>query len=144
MEKNVLIRVSSLLIPENGAPGDTFEGMVPGEYYLRNGRHYLRYEEEMEGFSVPVKNLICLEPDGMDVKKSGLIFSHMHFAEGESMASPYKTPLGIIQMEFHTTAYLFEMSEDRLLAQASYALSMEDAHVADCTIMIEAREQQSS
>ena len=142
MEKNVLIRVSSLQIPDNGAPGDTFEVMVPGEYFFRGGKHYLRYEEEMEGFSEPVKNLIRMDTEGMDVKKTGLIFSDMHFFPGESMSGPYKTPLGIIRMEFHTTAYLFEIEEDHLLAQASYGLSMDNAHVADCTVRIEARERQ--
>ena len=144
MQKNVLIRVSSLQIPDNGAPGDTFEVMVPGEYFFRGGKHYLRYEEEMEGFSEPVRNLIKMDSEGMDVKKSGLIFSDMHFFPGESRSGPYKTPLGIIRMEFHTTAYLFELEEDHLLAQASYGLSMDNAHVADCTVMIEARERQES
>ena len=96
----------------------------------------------MEGFSKPVKNLIRMDQEEMDVKKTGLIFSHMHFVQGEKTISPYKTPMGIIQMAFHTKTYILESDEDHLLARASYGLSMEDAHVADCTIMIEAVEQQ--
>ena len=49
MTKDVIIGISGLQFTgESGA--DSLEMIAPGEYFLRNGRHYVKYEEVIEGF----------------------------------------------------------------------------------------------
>ena len=50
MTKDVIIGISGLQFTgESGA--DSLEMIAPGEYFLRNGRHYVKYEEVIEGFA---------------------------------------------------------------------------------------------
>ena len=45
MEKEVLIHVKGLTYDGHTRSDEPIEIVVPGEYYFRNGSHYLRYEE---------------------------------------------------------------------------------------------------
>ena len=45
MEKEVLIHVKGLHMLDTQDGEEPIEIVVPGEYYFRNGSHYLRYEE---------------------------------------------------------------------------------------------------
>ena len=47
---------------------EPLEIVVPGQYYFRNGSHYLRYEEIMEDFAEPTVNYIKISPKGMEVR----------------------------------------------------------------------------
>ena len=48
MEKEVLIHVKGLHMMDTPEGDEPIEIVVPGEYYFRNGSHYLRYEEILE------------------------------------------------------------------------------------------------
>jgi len=48
------------------------EMIVRGDYYQKNGKHYILYEEMMEGFTGKVKNVIKISPSGMDIIKKGI------------------------------------------------------------------------
>ena len=43
---------------------EPLEIVVPGQYYFRNGSHYLRYEEVMEDFAEPTVNYIKISREG--------------------------------------------------------------------------------
>ena len=68
MTKEVLISVQGLQIVDNEVEEaasdeelDRIETICPGEYYYRNDAHFLLYEEIVEGFPEPVKNMIKLK-----------------------------------------------------------------------------------
>ena len=48
MEKEVLIHVRGLQMMETDDSQEPIEIVVPGQYYFRNGSHYLRYEEMLD------------------------------------------------------------------------------------------------
>ena len=58
---------------------EPIEIVVPGQYYFRNGNHYLRYEEILAENSEPTVNYIKISPTGMEVRKKGLVNMHMVF-----------------------------------------------------------------
>ena len=47
MDKEVLIHVRGLQTMDADGEQEPLEIVVPGQYYFRNGSHYLRYEEVM-------------------------------------------------------------------------------------------------
>lgn len=67
--------------PEGDEP---IELVVPGEYYFRNGSHYLRYEEMMEDHGDTTINYIKISPKGMEVRKKGQVNTHMVFDAGQT------------------------------------------------------------
>ena len=48
MDKEVLIHVRGLQTMDADGEQEPLEIVVPGQYYFRNGSHYLRYEEILE------------------------------------------------------------------------------------------------
>ena len=53
MKKDVLIRVRGLQMMDTEDEQEPLEIVVPGQYYYRNGSHYLRYEEMMDDTAQP-------------------------------------------------------------------------------------------
>ena len=63
MTKDVLVTISGLqFIPEGTEPPEPVEVTCPGTYYKKNGKHYVMYEEIIDGFSEVTKNTLKLHP----------------------------------------------------------------------------------
>ena len=58
MKKDVLIHVRGLQMMDPEEEQEPIEIVVPGQYYYRNGSHYLRYEEMMDDTAEPTVNYI--------------------------------------------------------------------------------------
>lgn len=137
MDKNVLIHVRGLQLMDADSGQEPLEIVVPGEYYFRNGSHYLRYEELMEDFSEPTINYIKMAPEGMELRKKGLVNVHMVFEQGKKNMTYYTTPFGTIQMGIAATNLALDESKDALNMKVDYALDMNEEHIADCYLSIQ-------
>ena len=103
MDKEVLIHVRGLQTMDADGEQEPLEIVVPGQYYFRNGSHYLRYEEVMEDFAEPTINYIKISPKGMEVRKKGVVNVHMVFEQGKKNMTYYTTPYGTIEMGIAAT-----------------------------------------
>ena len=119
MQKEVLIHVRGLQMMDSQGDQEPIEIVVPGQYYFRNGSHYLRYEELLDETAEPTINYIKMSEKGLEVSKKGLVNVHMVFEQGKKNMTYYTTPYGTLQME------------------ADYALDMNEEHVADCYLAIQ-------
>lgn len=143
MEKEVLIHVRGLQMIDNQGEQEPIEIVVPGEYYYRNGSHYLKYEEIMDETASPTINYIKMSPKGMEVRKKGLVNVHMVFEQGKKNMTYYTTPFGTLQMGIAATAMELHESESGLDMKVDYALDMNEEHVADCYLAIQAQPKNS-
>lgn len=142
MNKDVLIHVRGLqMVGEEG--GEPVEIVVPGEYYFRNGSHYLRYEELFEDFQKPTINYIKISSKGMEVRKKGVVNTHMVFEQGKKTMTYYTTPIGTIQMGISATSLSLQEKEDGLAMQVEYALDMNERFAADCYLVVQVQEKTS-
>lgn len=139
MDKEVLIHVRGLHMMEEDGEQEPVEIVVPGEYYFRNGSHYLRYEEILEDFAEPTINYIKISPKGMEVRKKGIVNVHMVFEQGKKNMTYYTTPYGTIEMGIAATNMNLEENESGLNMKVDYALDMNQEHVADCCLAIQAQ-----
>lgn len=143
MNKEVLIHVRGLQMMEMAGEEEPIEIVVPGDYYFRNGSHYLRYEERFEEFSEPTINYIKISEKGMEVRKKGLINVHMVFEQGKKNTSYYSTPFGTIQMGIAATGMKMKEENDSIFMKVDYALDMNEEYVADCFLTVQAQEKNS-
>lgn len=143
MEKEVLIHVRGLQLMDPQGEDEPIEIVVPGEYYYRNGSHYLKYEERMEDFREPTINYIKMSERGMEVRKKGLINVHMVFQQGKKNMTYYSTPYGTIQMGIAATNLELKEEDDFLDMKVDYSLDMNEEHVADCYLSVKATEKGS-
>ena len=115
---------------------DVIELMVGGQYYFRNGTHYLLYEEAMEGFKETTQNLVKFRGGFMEVRKKGTVQVTMTFEQGKKNISMYKTPFGMIEMEFETKQVRIEGAGAGMEICAEYVLGMAGNPIADCKMQM--------
>lgn len=137
MEKEVLIHIKGVHTMDNGNGDEPVELVVPGEYYFRNGSHYLRYEEILDDSLSPTLNYVKFSPRGMEVRKKGPVDTHMVFEQGKHNTALYTTPFGTIQMGISATSLKLLEAPHSITMEVDYALDMEEGHhVSDCTLSI--------
>ena len=68
MTKDVLITISGIQTID-GEVNDPIETVTPGEYYFRNGKHYILYDEVQEGVPGVTKCMIKIGEDAVDVSE---------------------------------------------------------------------------
>ena len=139
MQKEVLIHVRGLQMMDAQGDQEPIEIVVPGQYYFRNGSHYLRYEEILDESSEPTVNYIKMSERGLEVSKKGLVNVHMVFEQGKKNMTYYTTPYGTIEMGIAATNMNLKEDESGLNMKVDYALDMNQEHVADCCLAIQAQ-----
>ena len=144
MNKDVLRHVRGLQMMETDDAQEPIEIVVPGQYYFRNGSHYLRYEEMLDDTAETTVNYIKMSPNGVEVRKQGQVNVHMVFEEGKKNKTFYNTPYGTLQMGISATGLELKESEDGIQMKVDYALDMNEEHVADCYLTVQAQSKDSA
>jgi len=135
MTKDVIVGISGLQFTSE-ENSESLEMISPGEYFYKNGKHYVKYEEVVEGFSETNKNLIKIAPDKVEVTKRGLTNINMIFEENRKNVSLYQTPFGDLMIGIDGESITIKESENRIEVEAKYRLDMNYEHVSDCIIQI--------
>lgn len=137
MTKDVLITIrgSQLMNGEN----DDIEMIVKGTYYQKNRKHYLIYEEVLDGFKGVVKNVIKIQPDSVDIIKTGVTNVHMTFERNKKHLTCYATPLGGMMIGLNTREISVAEEEEEIAIRIQYSLDINYEHVSDCSIAVDVR-----
>ena len=125
MEKEVLIHVKGLHMMDTPEGDEPIEIVVPGEYYFRNGSHTVNY--------------IKISSRGMEVRKKGQVNTHMVFEQGKRNMAFYTTPFGTLEMGISATNLELEESDGQIAMKVNYSLDLNQEHVADCCLDIQAQ-----
>lgn len=141
MTKDVLITISGLHYEENIAAGEEetepIEVISPAVYYFKNGKHYILYEEPVEGMTEIIRNKIKIKEDGfLEVIKSGAASTHMIFEKDKLNVTQYETPYGSIIVGTHTKEFDVNVAENQIDVYVRYALDVSGDKIADCEIRV--------
>lgn len=146
MTQEVLVTISGLhlMAETEPEPGEPIEVVTPAKYYYKNGKHYIIYDEAMEGFSEPVKNKVKVTGDScLEIRKSGLTTAHMVFENGKSHVTYYETPFGKLHTEMYTRRLEIREAEDRLDIEVDYRLDVNGEPTADCRIIMNIKSKEA-
>lgn len=135
MTKDVLISISGMQISD-GDSGDV-ELITTGSYYKKNGKHYVVYDEVLEGNEGVVKNTIKIHPDRLDIIRRGSASVHMTFQQDRKNLSCYATPFGDMMVGIQTNQVVVKEDEDSLKVQVEYSLDLNYQHVSECNIVMD-------
>ncbi len=139
MTKNILLKISGLQFSaDNNDPNEPepVEIIAPGEYYFKNGKHYIMYDEFMEGFDSVTKNVLKLKEDSLEITKRGSSNVHMVFEKDKKNMTCYTTPFGSLMMGIDAHSISIQETEGEIHAEIEYALDVNYEHLADCTIQL--------
>ena len=131
MNKEVIINISGLQL--DAGREEPIELMTTGDYYLKNGKHYVIYDELTDDSQV-VKNRLKISPKVVEVTKKGASSSHMVFERGKENLTYYDTPFGSLLLGINTSKIDLEEKEDSMALHIDYGLSINSDHVSDCSI----------
>ncbi len=140
MTKDVLVSISGLHMDMNAQipepdTDDVIEVVTPATYYLKNGKHYIIYDEVIEGVSDTIKNKIKIsETDSLEIMKSGLSNTHMIFEKNKKNLTYYKTPYGQMLVGVNTRNMEIEVSDEKIKVQVDYELDVNHEPLANCKI----------
>lgn len=142
MTKDVLVSISGKHIDIMNDPAkgyetgdDEIEVVTPANYYCRNGKHYIIYDEVLEGMAGTVRNKIKITgTDAVETMKSGLSSSHMVFEKNKKNLTYYKTPYGQMLVGVNTRNMEIRVEDDKIGVQVDYELDVNHEPLADCKI----------
>ena len=144
MTKDVLLSISGLHQDVTGieAHGDEpgnepIEVIAPANYYEKNGKHYVIYDELVEGIPGTIKNKVRIMDDRkVEIIKSGITNTHMVFEKDKINMTQYETPYGEMMIGVFTKDIQFEEQDEKITVHVNYALDINGDPVADCNIDI--------
>lgn len=142
MTKDVLVSISGkhIDIMEDPVEGyetgdDAIEVVTPASYYCRNGKHYIIYDEVLEGMGGTIKNKIKITGnDSVEIMKSGVSNSHMIFEKNKKNLTYYRTPYGQMLIGVNTKNMEIDVRDDKINVQVDYELDVNHEPLADCKI----------
>ena len=135
MTKDVMLSIRGLQF-DNGPDSEEIETIQWGQYYKKNGTHYVIYDELMEGFKEPVRNTIKFKEHEMNLTKHGLLNVYMVFEENRKNMTNYRTPYGTLLIGLDTSKVSFTEQEEEIRLNVEYTLDVNYEYLADCKIEI--------
>lgn len=147
MTKDVIVSVSGLQFDVNDVEneeGQLIEVLNNGTYYLKDGKHYVFFEEVSEGIAEVTKTQIRMKgTEHVEVIKKGVSNTHMIFDKGQKNRSYYETPFGQLNLGLFTKEILFKECEDNINVEVEYALDVNYEPIAECRITIDIKPRNS-
>ena len=142
MTKDVLVSISGKHIDIMNDPvegyetgDDAIEVVMPANYYCRNGKHYILYDEVLEGMAGTIKNKIKITgTDSVEIIKTGVSSSHMVFEKNKKNLTYYRTPYGQMLVGVNTKKMEIDVKDDKIDVQVDYELDVNHEPLADCKI----------
>ena len=139
MTKDVLINISGLQVDVNEMENndEPIETISTGNYFFKNGKHYLLFEEVSEGVPGVTKTQIKIKgEDSLEVLKRGVSNAPMIFDTKRKNRSYYETPYGQLNLGIFTRNIKIDEKEDNINIKVEYALDVNYEPLAECTIRI--------
>lgn len=139
MTKDVLVSISGMHMDVMAEPAremqDAIEIVIPGSYYWRSGKHYIVYDQAIEGSAEKIRNTIKITGTGsMEIIKSGMTSAHMVFEEGRRNYTYYRTPYGQMLVGVNTKKMDVSVEDETIKICVDYELDINHEPLADCEI----------
>lgn len=137
MTKNVMVHIRGM---QADMDGEAIEMICPGTYYYKEGRHYVFYEENQEGFTGVSKCQLRLQDETcLEVIKKGLSNMHMILDAGKKTSTIYSTPYGQFSLEINTKSLVICETEQELDICAEYHMEADGSLLTSSEIEIHIR-----
>ena len=139
MTKDVLVSISGMHMDVvsgmTDADNEPIEVVTPASYYCKNGKHYVIYEEVVEGTPGTIKNKIKITgTDSVEIMKTGISNAHMVFEKNKKNLTYYQTPYGQMLVGVNTRNMEINVTDDNIGVLVDYELDINHEPLADCKI----------
>lgn len=133
MTKEIILTISGLHTNE-GETGDPIEVITPAQYFLKNGKHYVLFNEVMEGVDGEIKSTLKLTEDRVELIRNGAATARMVFEENQEHHTIYQTPLGPLSLSLYTDRIAAKLEEEQMNVEIEYSLKAQGAVISESTL----------
>lgn len=133
MTKDIILTISGLHATD-GEKDEPVEVISPGQYFQKNGKHYVLFEEVMEGLEGVIKSTIKFTEDSVELFRSGAASTRMVFQKDREHQMIYQTPMGPLSMSVYTDQLLTEIGEEQVNLTIDYSLKTEGVVITESTV----------
>lgn len=143
MTKDVILSICGFQFDTGG--DEPVEVITGADYFFKNGKHYVLYDDMMPESGEEVKNIIKLASNCVEVIRKGAQSTHMVFEMNKKNMTYYATPFGQFLIGIHTTNIDYHEDDLNIEAKINYALEVNENHLSDCeiTVNIKSKEDKS-
>ncbi|MDO5154501.1 MAG: DUF1934 domain-containing protein [Eubacteriales bacterium] len=131
MTKDVLVQISGMQVD---VENEAIELLVPGNYYMKNDKHYVLFEEQPDDQGPVTKNIVKFNDDFFELTKKGGNNSYLRFDRDKTNSSIYQTPVGPIQLDVATHEFHIQETDDEITVQVKYGLDINYQFISNCEV----------
>lgn len=143
MTREILLSVKGMhneFGADRGNQDEPIEIVTSADYFNKNGKHYIIYEEIYEGAGYTSKNKVKIANENLvEIKKNGYTTSNMIFEKGKETITRYETPMGVVFFEVYTSDIILKEMDEGLDLKLVYTMSVEGEPIAQCEVQMQAR-----
>jgi uncharacterized beta-barrel protein YwiB (DUF1934 family) len=121
------------------------ELIIAASYYLKNGKHFVIYDEPDPDNCGQTNNLIKIAENRVDVIRRGEGKVHMVFEKGKQHVSTYHTPIGDMLADIYTEDVRIRKTgiPEMLETDIEYTLHLNDIFISKCQVRIRVMSKES-
>lgn len=135
MTKDVIVSIKGTQFIDTSTD-EPLELVTKGTYYKKNGKHYVFYDELIDGTQGVTKNSLKFDDSSFMLTRSGAINTSMLFEKERRSVSNYQTPLGALTIGINASRLSVKEEENIVSAHIDYAIDINYEYVADCAISL--------
>ena len=135
MTKDVILTISGLH-DTDGEADAPIETMTPAQYYMKNGKHYIVYDEILDGLEGSLKSTIKFTEKQVELIRNGAASARMLFQPGQEHMVIYQTPMGPLSISLYTEDMEISEKKKKISLRIDYSLKTEDVVVSESTVNI--------
>lgn len=143
MTKDVLISLCIVQSDPLEKQEDRTQTLISGNYYEKNDKHYILYEDMMEGFSKAVKTKVKFNEEMLEIIRNEPIGVRMLFEENKKNVTSYNTPYGNILLGISTKKINVIVQPDIIEINLEYMLDADGRHLSDCSMNMKIQSKKS-
>lgn len=135
MTKDVLVSVSGTQFSTVSSE-EPVEVVTNGSYFKKNNKHYVMYEEIIDGMNIMTKNTLKFDDSAFNLIRNGAINTNMLFEENKRNITSYNTPFGSLSIGIDASRIDVQESTDEIKVDIDYSIDVNCEHLADSKITL--------
>ena len=136
MTRDIILTISGLHTAD-GEQDAPIETLTPAQYFYKNGKHYVTYDEVIEGLEGSLKSTLKFTEEYVELIRNGAASTRMIFQPGHEKMMIYQTPMGPLSISLYTEEIDTRIGEERITLKIDYSIKPDGAVVSESTVFID-------
>ena len=132
----VVVRVRGSQRDDSGEE-NTIESMALGRHSVKNGKHYVLYEDAMLDEKAKTSTVLKFSNEEVVILRKGGVHQKMRFREGAETSSMYRTPYGDLKLSVRTNRLRVSLGLMEGGIEAEYDIAIDGRYQSSNTLQVQ-------